>query len=100
MDMSTTQLTCPICDAVMRLTAAPTPGARTRCPRCGTPFSLDAPASSAPPAVETRPAPFIDAGQAIREAPVGKSVTVKNKFAAPRIQAPDDGDKKNGGIPL
>jgi hypothetical protein len=40
--MSTPHLTCPKCDAVLRLNAVPIPGAGSKCPCWGTTFSLEA----------------------------------------------------------
>src|SRR5262245_33122191 len=47
--MSTQTITCPNaqCRTTLQLAAPPAPGARVRCPRCGTTF---APAAAAPPA--------------------------------------------------
>jgi hypothetical protein len=104
--MSALQLTCPVCDAVLRLASAPVPGSRSKCPRCGTPFSLDAPGASPPPVLEeAQPACPDNGGQPIRKAPPG-AIKSPKKETAERQSRPenhddedDAGDTKAAGLP-
>src|SRR5438105_1111447 len=96
--MSNPRLVCPMCDAVLQLRSALKPGAHTRCPQCGTPFSLDTPATSPPPAEEMA-APHPESAQpATRQAPAHRPVPPADRDDDRPAHPLRDGDQPAAGM--
>jgi S1-C subfamily serine protease len=98
--MSAPQLTCPMCDAVLRLSSALVPGAHTRCPRCGTPFSLNEPNASPPAVAATSPVQQESAGSAIPRTPARRPAFSPDKRRDPPSRSHRDGDSKSASLTI